>query len=104
MTKYAALRSYFDALDHAEFVLTFRQIEEVIGADVPAKAKKPQWWCPRTPPTAHDQRWAWHPSGYSAILLAGRKVRFVRSSSVDATVPSTPGPTWENPLSNTSPH
>ncbi len=81
MVKYDALGVFFREKSEEELVMTFRQVEKAMGNVLPGKAAKPQWWARKNPTTEHDQRWAWQPAGYSALLLAGRRVRFSRLSS-----------------------
>ena len=59
-----------------EFVLTFKQIEEVLGFQLPQSAERPQWWA-NVAAGQHPQTRAWREAGFDAFLVAGsRKVRF----------------------------
>ncbi len=80
MSKYAPLRDYLRMQKLREFVLTFKEIENVIGSTLPKSADRPQWWA-NTKDTQYSspQREAWRAAGYDAFLLHGMdKVRFLR--------------------------
>lgn len=54
-----------------EFVLSFREIEEVLGSSLPRSAERPQWWANVTNrETTHVQREAWRRAGYDAFLIS----------------------------------
>jgi hypothetical protein len=78
MSKYELLRDHLREQALGEVVLTFSEIESLIGGPLPASAERPQWWSNRTNPrTNHVQREAWRGAGYNACLDQGsRKVRF----------------------------
>lgn len=82
MSKYDPLRDYLCTQTLREFVLSFKEIEEIIDDRLPTSAVRPQWWENATDPnTSHIQCRAWRAAGYSAYLVAGSdKVRFEQSS------------------------
>ncbi len=81
MAKYDPLCGHLRRQRHAEFELTFAEIERILGAMLPKSADRPQWWANVTDPdTTHVQRKAWREAGYDAFLLVGKdRVRFKRS-------------------------
>jgi RimJ/RimL family protein N-acetyltransferase len=65
MGKYDKLRDYLRAQRISEMVMTFRQIEDIVGAPLPNSAVRPQWWeNERNPHTTRPQRIAWRDAGY----------------------------------------
>lgn len=62
----------------AEVILSFRQIELVIGAMLPNGARRPEWWANETDQLAGPvQSRAWLNAGYKASLISGsERVRF----------------------------
>jgi hypothetical protein len=79
MAKYDALRDHLRKQTLGELILTFADIERLVGP-LPPSADRPQWWANvRNPLGPHVQREAWRDGGFDAFLLSGeRKVRFVR--------------------------
>lgn len=80
MATYDPLRDYLIRQKLREFVLTFREIEAILGTPLPAYASKPQWWA-NIKSTEHGrvQREAWRAAGYDAFLIRGSdKVTFRR--------------------------
>jgi hypothetical protein len=75
---YDALRDYLQKQKLAEFVLSFEQIEEVIGAALPRAAQRASWWeTLRSPQERMPQREACLAAGYIATRLPdGKSVRF----------------------------
>jgi hypothetical protein len=78
MPKYKPLFDYLRRKSAAELVLSFADIERVIGAMLPNSASRPQWWAnEQSEDTRHVQASAWLDAGYEAFLIAGHdKVRF----------------------------
>jgi len=77
---YDALRDYLMRHKQAEFVLSFDQIEEIIGAALPRAAQRASWWDSlRSPQEKMPQREACLAAGYAATRLPdGKGVRFRR--------------------------
>jgi hypothetical protein len=62
----------------SEFELTFSEISDIIGRQLPKSAERSQWWANQKD-GARPQRDAWRNAGYEAFLIKGReRVRFVR--------------------------
>jgi hypothetical protein len=82
MGRYDPLRDYLRGQKFSELVLTFRQVEDIIGMPLPNSAIRPQWWENVTDPnTSRSQRIAWRDAGYDAFLIRDtRKVRFKKVS------------------------
>lgn len=80
MNDYDALRDYLTKQTSPEFVLSFDQIEELIGAALPRAAQRASWWeTLRSPEVKMPQREACLAGGYIATRQAdGKSVRFKR--------------------------
>ena len=80
MNVYDALRDYLKQQTLPEFVLSFEQIEKIIGADLPRAAQRASWWeTLRSPQEKMPQREACLAAGYIAARLPdGRRVRFTK--------------------------
>jgi hypothetical protein len=78
MSKYDPLREHLRKQSLREIILTFEEIEALIGGRLPASADRPQWWANVTDKqTTHVQRDSWRDAGFNAFLIAGSdKVRF----------------------------
>jgi hypothetical protein len=78
MGKYDPLREHLRKQNLREIILTFQEVEDLIGFPLPASAARPQWWANVTDQkTTHVQRNAWREAGFDAFLIAGSsKVRF----------------------------
>lgn len=80
MNDYDALRDYLKKQTSSEFVLSFEEIEELIGAALPRAAHRASWWeTLRSPEVKMPQREACVAGGYIATRQAdGTSVRFKR--------------------------
>ena len=80
MNDYDPLRDHLKKQTLAEFVLTFEQIEEIIGAALPRAAQRASWWeTLRSPQEKMPQREACLEGGYIATRQAdGKSVKFKR--------------------------
>ena len=80
MNDYDALRDFLLRQKQAEFVLSFEQIEEIIGAALPRAAQRASWWDTlRSPDIQMPQREACLAAGYVATRLPdGQSVRFTK--------------------------
>jgi hypothetical protein len=78
VTNYDALREYLKRHKQTEFVLSFEQIEEIIGAALPRAAQRASWWeTLRSPQEKMPQREACLEAGFVATRLPdGKSVRF----------------------------
>jgi hypothetical protein len=80
MGVYDPLRNYLSLQRSAQFVLTFSEIERILGRQLPASADRPQWWANVRAKHGHVQREAWRRAGYKAFLESPSRVRFERAS------------------------
>jgi len=80
---YDALRDYLMQQKQTEFVLSYEQIEEIIGAALPRAAHRASWWDSlRSPDIQMPQREACLAAGFVATRMPdGRSVRFRRKPS-----------------------
>jgi hypothetical protein len=80
MNDYDALRDYLKQQKLSELVLSFEQIEEMIGAALPRAAQRASWWDSlRSPQQKMPQREACLAAGYVATRMPdGQSVRFRR--------------------------
>ena len=80
MTDYDTLRDYLKAQKQAELVLSFEQIEEIIGSALPRAAQRASWWeTLRSPQEKMPQREACLEAGFVATRLPdGKSVRFTK--------------------------
>ena len=78
MNDYDALRDYLKQRKQTEFVLSFEEIEEIIGAALPRAAQRASWWDTlRSPDIQMPQREACLAAGFTATRLPdGNSVRF----------------------------
>ena len=78
MNDYHALRDYLMRQKQDEFVLSFEQIEEIIGAALPRAANRASWWDSlRSPDIQMPQREACLSAGFVATRMPdGASVRF----------------------------
>lgn len=87
MAKYAPLASFLRRQKGAAVVLTFRDIERIIGGILPKAATLAQWWRPDPAGRFMPQHVAFADAGFVAEPQTGAEtVRFVRSEA------STPTP------------
>jgi len=77
---YDPLRDYLAAQKLGEFVLSFEQIETIIGRALPRAAQRASWWDSlRSPHEKMPQREACLAAGYIATRMPGAtSVRFRR--------------------------
>ncbi|WJR77635.1 hypothetical protein [Bradyrhizobium sp. NP1] len=80
MTDYDALRDHLRRQTLPEFVLSFEEIEAIIGGALPRAAQRASWWDSlRSPQERMPQREACLAGGYVATRLPdGKSVRFKR--------------------------
>ena len=80
MNDYDALRDYLKKQSLAEFVLSFEEVEEIIGAALPRAAQRASWWeTLRSPQEKMPQREACLAGGYIAARQPeGKSVKFKR--------------------------
>lgn len=64
-----------------ELVMTFKEIERILGRPLPNTARRPQWWANQIPARSrYVQTEAWQKAGYKAFLIAPNRVKFERST------------------------
>ena len=80
MNDYDRLRDYLARQKLPELVLSFEQIEEIIGTALPRAAQRASWWeTLRSPQQKMPQREACLAAGYIATRQPdGKSVRFKR--------------------------
>ncbi len=80
MNDYGALYEYLKQQKLAELVLSFEEIEEIIGRALPRAAQRASWWDSlRSPDVKMPQREACLAAGYVATRQPdGKSVRFKR--------------------------
>lgn len=83
MGDYDPLRDYLARQTLPEFVLSFDQIEDLLGFALPRASQRASWWeKERNPENARPQRDAIRDGGYEATRLAdGKGVRFRKLSA-----------------------
>ncbi|WP_439358723.1 DUF7662 domain-containing protein [Bradyrhizobium sp. DASA03007] len=83
MNDYHALRDYLLRQKQDELVLSFEQIEEIIGAALPRAAHRASWWDSlRSPDIQMPQREACLAAGFVATRTPdGQSVRFRKQKS-----------------------
>jgi len=77
---YDALREYLARQKQQELVLSFEEIEEILGRALPRAAQRASWWDSlRSPQEQMPQREACLAAGFVATRMPdGRSVRFAR--------------------------
>ena len=80
MNDYDALRDYLKKQKQVELVLSFEEIEAIIGQSLPRAAQRASWWDTlRSPQEKMPQREACLDAGYVATRMPdGKSVRFKR--------------------------
>ena len=81
--KFEPLYDYLMKETRADFVLTFEEIEEILGFALPRAAHRAEWWDKDTPEHPRDQAQAIHQAGHDSRRASdGGKVRFRRISTL----------------------
>jgi hypothetical protein len=83
VAKYDPLGKHLRRKNPADVLMSFDDIERVIGAMLPKSAELAAWWGnEKSRDTRHVQCRAWLDAGYEATLMpGGDKVRFSRTGS-----------------------
>ena len=82
VAKYDPLETYLKRRAGTELELSFVDIERIIGAMLPNRASRSQWWANETNPASrHVQCHAWRNAGYDAVLLPRERVLFTRRTA-----------------------
>jgi hypothetical protein len=77
--KYEPLKRYLEAIGEAAVPLSFEEIEQILGAPLPASARKyAAWWA--NSPSNHVNAKAWLGAGYVSerVDLRGERLVFAR--------------------------
>ena len=81
--KYEPLYEYLLKETRDDFILSFDEIEEIIGVGLPRAAHRAEWWDDDTPEHPRDQAQAIHQAGYDSRRASdGGKVRFRKLSTL----------------------
>ena len=81
-SRYDPLGEWLGKRNDRELILSFEEIEEILGGSLPASADRPQWWANTTKAHTNVQREAWRAADYDAFLLKDQgRVRFVKIAS-----------------------
>ena len=81
--KYEPLYEFLMKEKQDDFILTFEEIEEIVGFGLPRSAHRAEWWDDDTPEHPRDQAQAIHQAGSdSRRPAAGGTVRFRRLSTL----------------------
>ena len=87
--KYEPLYEYLLKDTRDDFILTYEEIEEIIGFALPRAAQRAEWWDEDMPEYPRDQAQAIHQAGYDSRRTAeGGKVRFRKLSTLPRTARS----------------
>ena len=79
--KYDPLRDYLKKEKRIDFVLTFEEIEDILGFALPRSAQRAEWWDDDSPHHPKLQRQAVRAGGFdSRRTPEGMKVRFRKTS------------------------
>ncbi|CAN5167660.1 hypothetical protein BH10PSE1_BH10PSE1_18120 [soil metagenome] len=82
MSKYDPLRRYLSRQKETSVILTFGEMESLIGRLLPKAATRANWWSdPDEGVSPPLQAAAWRDAGFSAVLIAGQdRARFDRKT------------------------
>ena len=81
--KYEPLYEYLIKEKRDDFVLTYDEIEAILGFDLPRSAKRAEWWDEDKPEHPRDQAQAIRQAGYDSRRSPdATKVRFRRLSTL----------------------
>jgi hypothetical protein len=81
--RFEPLYDYLMKEQRADFVLTFSEIEEILGFPLPRSAQRAEWWDEDTPEHPRDQAQAIRQAGYDSRRMPdGMRVRFRRLSTL----------------------
>jgi len=81
--KFDPLRDYLKKQKQDDFVLSFEQIEDILGFALPRSAQRAEWWDDDTPEHPRLQRQAIRDGGYDSRRTSdGKGVRFRNPSTI----------------------
>ena len=79
--KYAPLAAYLAAQSGETAVLSFAEIETLIGARLPRTARRPGWWSNSPESFPHARTWLASGWRVQTVNLAWRTVTFIRTEA-----------------------
>ena len=79
--RFDPLRDYLLREKRDDFVLTFEEIEDILGFALPRSAQRAEWWEDDTPEHPRLQRIAIRDGGFSSRRAGEGRVRFRRSAA-----------------------
>lgn len=75
MSKYDRLRDHLSGIGSEELLMTFPEIERLLGEPLPGSAELVQWWHnPRSGVTRTERLPAWEAAGFTATHPRGSDV------------------------------
>jgi len=80
MSYYEPLTRFLEGRSVSEIMLTFREVEGIIGRNLPASARKHQAWWANTSSHSHAEAWLRLDWKTLKVDLAGERVRFARAT------------------------
>lgn len=87
MGKYEPLAVFLRRQRGTDVVLTFREIERIVGGILPKASARPEWWADGAQ-AVEPQKRAWTSAGFSPqVDFRGERVTFIRQSGA-ATTPT----------------
>lgn len=80
MNKYDPLQTYLDRHESDQCILSFAEIERILGAELPRSAREHrQWWENQVDTRNRPQANAWQSAGWDVrSVQLGQRVEFVR--------------------------
>jgi hypothetical protein len=81
--KYEPLHQYLLKETRADFLLTYQEVEDILGFDLPRAAQRAEWWDEDTPEHPRPQAQAIRQAGYDSRRTPdGTQVRFRKFSTI----------------------
>ena len=81
--RYEPLYDFLMKETRDDFILSFEEIEEILGFDLPRSAKRAEWWDQDTPEHPRPQSQAIRQAGYDSRRTSdGASVRFRKLSTL----------------------
>ena len=107
--KYQRLYTHLCGLTTREWRTSFRELESIIGFELPASARLHRpWWANQTGGNGHSQALAWSAAGWETadvdmdaetLLLRRKPLKAVRTLSLDEILPVHSAGVWPEGLS-----
>jgi hypothetical protein len=81
--KYEALHQYLLKEKRDDFLLTYEEVEDILGFGLPRSAQRAEWWDEDTPEHPRPQAQAIRQAGYDSRRTSdGTQVRFRKASLI----------------------